>query len=154
MEIKYDDDLRQCKYCGRYGHLIGKCRTKARDDERHQHHRNETATWIEQRQALTAECTTEGQKLQQHYEEETIAISDVQDAALISIEGTADYEARHHHLTEAYQEDLDELQSHYSERLCFLDDDIAARKDKLDTQYRWGHPTGDPDSRRTRQRHL
>ena len=32
MEIKYDDDLRQCKYCGRYGHLIGKCRTKAADD--------------------------------------------------------------------------------------------------------------------------
>ena len=36
MEINYDDNLRQCRYCGRYGHLIGKCRAKAADDSLNQ----------------------------------------------------------------------------------------------------------------------
>ena len=137
MNIKYDDDLRQCKYCGRYGHLIGKCRTKAADDATNKHRRDEirTSTWKEDRQKLTEESIRERDKLGAQYDGEITALSDVHEAALISIEGTADYTERLQHLEAAYQTELEELHNHYMDSLSFLEDDISERKCKLDAQY-------------------
>ena len=137
MNIKYDDDLRQCKYCGRYGHLIGKCRTKAADDATNKHRRDEirTNTWKENRQNLTDEGLREREKLGAQFDEETTALSDVHEAALISIEETADNTERLQHLEAAYHTELDDLQDHYVDSLTFLDDDISDRKRTLDTQY-------------------
>ena len=135
MDIKYDDDLRQCKYCGRYGHLIGKCRTKAADDATNKHRRDEirTNTWKEDRQNLTDESLREREKLGAQYDEEITALSDVHEAALIPIEETADNTERLQHLEAAYHTELDKHHDHYVDSLSFLDDDISDRKSTLDT---------------------
>ena len=137
MEIKYDDDLRQCKYCGRYGHLIGKCRTKARDDETNKERRDaiRTAAWQEDRQKLTDERDREREKLEEHFDNETVAVSDVHEAALIAIEGNDDFTERRHHLVAVYREELAEMQGQFMDSLSFLDNEISTRKEKLDAQY-------------------
>ena len=92
MDIKYDDNQRQCKYCGRYGHLIGKCRTKAADDLRNQQHRVETRVtiWRETREALDDEEQRETTRMHENYQENLTAVADVYEAALIAIEGADD----------------------------------------------------------------
>ena len=137
MDIKYDDDQRQCNYCGRYGHLIGKCRTKIADDLRNQQHRAETrlTNWRETREALENEEKLERSKLVNNCHENLTAVSNVFYAALIAIEGTAEYEERKTHLTEIYTDKQEEMAHQLEDSIEYLADDVAERKTRLDEQF-------------------
>ena len=137
MDIKYDDDQHQCKYCGRYGHLICKCRTKAADHLRNQQHQPEThvTKWRETKEAHDDEEELELTKLNKNYQENLNAVADVYEAALIAIEGTYDYEERKKHITELYREEQAEMMQQLEDSMHFLADDFAERNDRLDEQF-------------------
>ena len=134
MDIKYDDNQRQCKYCGRYGHLIGKCRTKAADDLRNQQHRVETRVtiWRETREALDDEEQRETTRLHENYQENLTAVADVYEAALIAIEGADDYEKQTERINELYREEQAEMMQQLEDSIHFLADDVTDRKYLLD----------------------
>ena len=115
MDIKYDDDLRHCKYCGRYGHLIGKCRTEAADDLRHKQRRDEICVdkYRTDQKQLEVDCDMETAKVDEHYEARLVTLVDAYEAALIEIEGTPEYSERAHHLAEVLAEDKAELQEEH-----------------------------------------
>ena len=137
MDIKYDDDIRQCKYCGRYGHLIGKCRTKSADALRNQQHRSETrlTKWREETEALEKEETLERKRLVDNYHENLTAVSDVYHAALIAIEGTTEYEDRKTHLTEIFTDEQEEMANQLEDTINYIAEEFAERKTGLDEQF-------------------
>ena len=117
MDIKYDVDLRRCKYCGRYGHLIGKCRTKEADDLIHKQHREETrdADYKKATEGLIAERKAEEDHLQQYLEDNLTAMADVYEAAL-----TADYEVRKEATTTAYKSELGDTSEMFNDNMDLL----------------------------------
>ena len=137
MDIKYDDDLRKCKYCGRYGHLIGKCRTKANDDNINQQRRAESrdSKWTNDHKAIDEQETRDRKELYRHYEAELTALADVHQATLITIEGAADASIQKDNLDRAFIAEQDELQQHYEESESFLQDELQPKREKIDSIY-------------------
>ena len=139
MEIKYDDDLRQCRYCGHFGHLIGKCETKAADDEVNQQWRagNRKTTLTKSREVLATEFDTEIAKINQHFDDELTTLADVHEASLIAIKGTEGCHKRKSRLDEVFIEDQLQMHGMLQDTIQFLTDDIAERLEYLDSQYEW-----------------
>ena len=137
MEIKYDDDLRQCRYCSRFGHLIGKCRTKAADDLIHQQRRDEArdADWKAATQTILAERSAEEEKIHQYHNDTLNAMADVFEAAIIAIEGTDDFAARKEAITAAHHRDEEESGQQFDDNMDILLEETEQRLDKLNDQY-------------------
>ena len=138
MDIKYDDDLRHCKYCGRYGHLIGKCRTKAADDLHHKQRRDELRVnqYRTARHQLEVDCDTETAKLDDNYEARLTALADAYQAALIAIEGSDGCSERAHHLAEVLAEDKATMQEEHMDTQEYYSNLMLDQIAALDERFR------------------
>ena len=137
MDIKYDDDQRKCKYCGRYGNLIGKCRTKAADDLIHQQRRGEArdADWKAATQTILAEKAAEQDKIHQYHDDTLNAMAEVFEAALIAIKGTDDFAARKEAITAAHLRDEEESVPQFTDNMDILRDETDQRLHELNERY-------------------
>ena len=140
MDVKYDDDVRQCRYCGRYGHLIGKCRTKAADDELHQRRRNDhakqlTESWKEERLAMLAIKRMEKKKLHHQMRDELTATSDVFQSTLITMEADGGSQAAFDNLTIAYEKDQDDLMEQYRDTIEYHSEEFSDKLSAIDAKF-------------------
>ena len=140
MDIKYDDDIRQCRYCGRYGHLLRQCRTKAADDKLHQRARDEamalrTTDWQNTRQKLAAEFLSEKHEMHKHRDAAITASSDVFTAATIALEGHEDFANQFAHLQQVLEDDIRDINNQAAETESFLYEEIDDQISAIDKKY-------------------
>ena len=140
MEVKYDDDVRQCRYCGRYGHLIGKCRTKVADDELHQKRRADqaqqmTTNWKEERLAVLAIQMMEKKKLHVQIREQLTVTSDVYNATLLAMEEDDGDQAKLD-LATVYKSEQEELMEHYRDTVAYHSAEIDDKLHAIEAKYR------------------
>ena len=140
MDVKYDDDIRQCRYCGRYGHLLRQCRSKAADDKQHQRVRDEalalrTADWKTAREKLAAEYHQEAKELRRHLNEELTASADVFIAAKLALEGQDNCAEQQAHLQQVFNDDHDTINCHASDAAEFLADEVYEQITAIDNKF-------------------
>ena len=140
MDIKYDDDIPQCRYCGRYGHLLRQCRSKAADDKQHQRVRDEalalrTTDWQTAREKLAAEYHQEAKELRRHLNEKLTASADVFIAAKLALEGQDNCAEQQAHLQQVFNDDHDTINRHASDAAEFLADEVYEKIGAIDNKF-------------------
>ena len=140
MDIKYDDDIRQCRYCGRYGHLLRQCRTKAADDKLHQRAREEamalrTTDWQNTRQKLADEFHKERREMYKHRDAAITASSDVFTAATIALEGQEDFAKQFANLQQVLEDDICDINRQAAETESYLYDETSEQISAIDKKY-------------------
>ena len=140
MDIKYDDDIRQCRYCGRYGHLLRQCRTKMADDKFHQRAREEamalrTTDWRTTRQALAAEFHSEKNEMNKHRDAAITASSDVFNAATIALEGQEETADQLAYLRLVHEGDIRDINCQAIESESYLYDETIDQISIIDKKY-------------------
>ena len=141
MAIKYDDDIKQCRYCGRYGHLIGQCRTKVSDDSTHQQYREEAAAqrtneWKTQRHAVKADRREQRKQLLKQLNVDLAASADVCEASLIALEGPTISSSQADQLRATRDQDQDALQERHDDVLDLLEGEANLDLFTIDAAYR------------------
>ena len=141
MAIKYDDDIKQCRYCGRYGHLIGQCRTKVADDLTHQQYRGEAAAqrtndWKTQRQSVKADYWDQRRRLSTQFHAELSASTDVYEASIITLEGSTLSPGRAAHLKSTLDQDQADIKERFDDVVHLLQDEVSTAMAAINAEYR------------------
>ena len=140
MAIKYDDDIKQCRYCRRYGHLIGQSRTKVANDSTHQQYWEEAAAqrtneWKTQRHAVKADRREQRQQLLKQLNVDLAASADVCEASLIALEGHTLSSNQADQLRATRDQDQDALQERHDDVLNFLEGETNLTLSTIDATY-------------------
>ena len=140
MDVKYDDDLRQCHYCHRYGHLVHQCRTKAADDQHHKQRRalekeQATSEWKSDREAVRRKGEQERLTIQRQYTTLLNASADVYQSAIITLEQADSSPEQIAAIKDVYERDQQELHDQRADTVEYVDQETADAVRKLDEQY-------------------
>ena len=140
MAIKYDDDIKQCKYCGRYGHLIGQCRPKVADDSTHQQYREEAAAqrtkdWKTQRRSVKTDYQQQRRQLAKQFHADLEASADVYEASGITLEGSILSPGRAEHLRDTYDQDQTAIGDRYEDIVQLLQEETATTLSAINAEY-------------------